>query len=589
MHRQTTNSLPVSPSAQRLWRPVSLPADGREALAQELGVSPTVAGLLIARGCADAATAHRFLHPSLDDLHDPFLLPDIDAAVTRIARALETGEKILVHGDYDVDGVCAAALMTRVLRALGANVEPFVPHRREDGYDLRVATVRKKKEEGVSLIITVDCGIVAHEAAECARELGMDLIVTDHHRPDKTLPPALAVVNPHRHDSAYPFKSLAGVGVAFKVATALVRKLQVPEQSFRTKFLDLVALGTTVDCMPLVDENRVFVKFGLDVLRKTGKPGLRALMAVAGVEPGRLDARSLGFALGPRINAVGRLDAAEYALKLLLTGDETEALQLAQRLDRCNLERQEAQNRILQEALEQARGPARKDDRVLVLAAPDWHSGVIGIVASKIVDIIGRPAIMIALDGERGRGSARSIEDFHIFDAIDSCRSLLERCGGHAQAAGFDTRAEHVEEFRQMLGARAAEQLTDEALQPRIKVDAFLDPTEVNLRLAHELRRLEPFGHGNPEPVFVTRGMPLVAADVWQPKTGTIPHLSLRCRLTPRSAVHAIFWRNGEKAEELRGVQQIDLCYQLEIDEYRGAADVRLIVKDLRLPADELH
>jgi single-stranded-DNA-specific exonuclease len=573
----------------RLWRCNPLPIDGRDGLAQELGISPTTAGLLLARGCVDAASAHRFLHPSLDDLHDPFLLPDMDAAVTRIAHALETKEKILVHGDYDVDGVSSAALLTRVLRALGANVEPFVPHRREDGYDLRVTTVLKKKQEGFGLIITVDCGIVAHEAAECAIEQGIDLIITDHHQLGASLPRALAVINPHRPDSPYPFKSLAGVGVTFKLATALVRRLGVPERSFRTKFLDLVALGTTVDCMPLVDENRIFVKFGLEAMRTTGKPGLRALMAVAGVEPRRLDTRSLGFYLGPRINAVGRLDAAEYALKLLLTGDENEAVQLAQRLDRCNLERQEAQNRIFQEAQTQALGPARKDDRVLVLAAPDWHSGVIGIVASKIVEKFGRPAIMIALEGERGRGSARSIEGFHISDALGSCRELLERCGGHALAAGFDIRAERVDEFRQMLGVLAAEQLTDEALQPRINVDAHLDPGEVSLRLARELQRLEPFGHGNAEPIFMTQSVPLVAADVWQPKTGNVPHLSLRCRLAAGSPVHAIFWRNGEKADELRGVQQIDLCYQLEVDEYRGMPDLRLIVKDLRLPADEIQ
>jgi single-stranded-DNA-specific exonuclease len=626
---------PFTPGAPRLWRCASGAPDGREELARALGVSPTVAGLLIARGCADSDSAHRFLHPSLADLHDPFLLPDMEAAVTRLARALESGETVLVHGDYDVDGVTAAALMTRVLRALGGNVQPFVPHRREDGYDLRVPTVQRAAQEGVQLIVTVDCGIVAHQAAECARELGVDLIVTDHHHPGETLPNALAVVNPQRADSHYPFKGLAGVGVAFKTATALVRQLGVPETSFRTKFLDLVALGTTVDCMPLLDENRVFVKFGLEVLKKTAKPGLRALMDVARVEPGRLDSRSLSFTLGPRINAVGRLDEARHALDLLLTGDEKVAAGLARKLDRCNLERQLAQHRILEEALQQSRRAERKDDRVLVLADPHWHSGVIGIVAGKMAEAIGRPVIMIALDGETGRGSARSIDGFHIFEAITACQEVLERCGGHAQAAGFDIRADRVEEFRERLCQVAAESLSDESLQPRIDVDAFLNTADIDLALARELRRLEPFGHGNPEPVFATRAFPLLAAEVLPAKTGTQPHLTLRLgtggrgegawggqgdgatddemrdehpfgtdsvgspprplapspprSVPPSRVVPAVYWRSGEKADELRGVSRIDLCYHLEINEFRGVQEVRLNVKDLRLPQEEIE
>lgn len=590
----------------RLWLCPPFPADGCEELARVLGVSPTVAHLLIARGSADPAEAHRFLNPSLDDLHDPFLLPDMEPAVTRLARAIETGEKVLVHGDYDVDGVTSAALMTRVLRALGANVVPFVPHRREDGYDLQVHSVQRAAQDGVQLIVTTDCGIVAHEAAACARELGIDLIVTDHHQPGDALPQALAVVNPHRADSRYPFKELAGVGVAFKTATALVRKLQKPESSFRTKFLDLVALGTAADCMPLLGENRLFVKFGLEALAKTGKPGLRALMQVAGIDPGRLDARTLGFALGPRINAAGRLDAARHALDLLLTGDAEEAMTLARLLDRFNQERQQVQNRITDEALHQARQSDRSEDRVLVLAGSDWHSGVIGIVAGKVVEILGRPAIMIALDGQSGRGSARSIEGFHIFNAIDTCRELLHRCGGHAQAAGFDISADQVEEFRRRICGVAAGLLTEEALQPRIAVDAFLDASELKMELAWELRRLEPFGHGNPMPLFATRALPLLSAERLTARTGMHPHLSLRCRLngavsrqpsaiTQRGArpssrtVQAIYWRGGDKAEELQGVAQIDLCYHLEIDDYRGLQDVRLNVKDLRLPQHETN
>jgi single-stranded-DNA-specific exonuclease len=587
---------PFTPGGPRRWRCVAPAPDGREELARALGVSTTVAGLLIARGCADADAAHRFLNPSLSDLHDPFLLPDMEAAVARLARAIERGEKVLVHGDYDVDGVTSAALMTRVLRALGAQVEAFVPDRRDDGYDLRKHSVERAVESGVQLIVTVDCGIAAYQAAERAHELGIDLIVTDHHHPGEILPRAIAVVNPQRADSLYPFKGLAGVGVAFKTATALVRKLGVPETSFRTKFLDLVALGTTVDCMPLLDENRVFVKFGLEVLKQTAKPGLRALMEVAGVQPGQLSARSLGFALGPRINAVGRLDEARHALRLLLTGDGNEAAELARKLDRCNQERQQAQYRMQEEAIQQARLAERQDDRILVLADPRWHSGVIGIVAGKMVELIGRPVIMIALDGEIGRGSARSVDGFHIFDAIRECQSVLERCGGHAQAAGFDIQAERVEEFRQRVCQVASTSLSDDAMQPRIDVDAFLDAAEVGLELAREMCRLEPFGHGNPEPLFATRAFPLLAAEVLRAKTGTQPHLKLRLGMARKNApasgarfVPAVYWRNGEKADELQGVDRIDLCYHMEINEYRGMQEVQLNVRDLRLSEVEIQ
>jgi single-stranded-DNA-specific exonuclease len=578
------------------WRCAADSAEGREELARALGVSTTLAGLLVARGCGDADAAHRFLNPSLSDLHDPFLLPDMEAAVTRLARAIETGEKVLVHGDYDVDGVTSAALMTRVLRALGAQVEPFVPDRREDGYDLQKHSVERAAQSGVQLIVTVDCGIVAYAAAERAHELGIGLIVTDHHHPGETLPRALAVINPQRAGSLYPFKGLAGVGVAFKTATALVRKLGVPETSFRTKFLDLVALGTTVDCMPLLDENRVFVKFGLEVLRQTAKPGLRALMEVAGIQAGQLNARSLSFALGPRINAVGRLDEARHALRLLLTGDVREAAELARKLDRCNQDRQAAQHRMQEEAMQQARLSERQADRILVLADSRWHSGVIGIVAGKLVELIGRPVIMIALDGETGRGSARSVDGFHIFDAIASCRTLLERCGGHAQAAGFDIQPERVEEFRQRVCEFAATSLTDEALQPRIDIDEYLEAAEVGLDLAREVRRLEPFGNGNPQPLFATEAFPLLAAELLRAKSGTQPHLKLRLGAAvgntpaPRARfLPAVYWRNGEKAEELQGVDRIDLCYHVEINEYRGMQEVQLNVRDLRLSQGEIQ
>jgi single-stranded-DNA-specific exonuclease len=558
-------------------------------------VSPTLAGLLMARGCADADAAARFLNPELEQLHDPLLLPDAGAAAERIAQAIGAGEKILVHGDYDVDGVTGAALMTRVLEVLGARVECFVPHRQIDGYDLQVATVQRAHAEGVRLIVTVDCGILAFEAAAAARELGVDLVITDHHEPDaERLPDACAVVNPKRRDSTYPFPHLAGVGVAYKLATAVVRRMGQPEASFRKNFLDLVALGTVADCMPLVGENRVLVKFGLTALATTKKHGLQALLRSAGVK--ELNARALAFSLGPRINAVGRLDAAAHALNLLLAKDPAQAAELAERLERCNRDRQAQQGRILEEALAQARemecaGPSPSP--ILVLASPTWHGGLIGIVAGKLVEALGRPTVMIALEGEVGRGSARSVNGFHIFEALGRCREQLIRVGGHEAAAGFDIEAARVPALREALSAVAAEMLPPEEaagfaggtpLPPPVVMDELLEPHEITLQLAKELALLEPCGHGNPEPRFGSRGLLLAEARRLTPRApGTADHLKLKLQVRSEATLDAVFWREGHRAALLAQGAAVDLCYALEIDTYWGNPAVRLNVKELRL------
>jgi single-stranded-DNA-specific exonuclease len=610
----------------RTWRWNTNHREDREVLARALGVTPALAGLLIARGCADADAAARFLRPELDHLHDPLLLPDAAAAAERIARAVRTGEKILVHGDYDVDGVTGAALLTRVLEVLGAQVDCFIPHRQNDGYDLQVATVQRAHAEGVRLIVTVDCGIVAFAAAEAARELGVDLVVTDHHEPDpERLPAACAVVNPKRPGSAYPFPYLAGVGVAYKVATAVVRLLGQPETSFRKNFLDLVALGTVADCMPLVGENRVLVKFGLETLATTKKPGLRALLRAAGIAASGprarpLDARTLAFTLGPRINAVGRLDAAAHALNLLLAKDPVQASELAERLERCNRDRQAQQSRILEEAMAQVQeiddGQAMVAP-ILVLASPTWHPGVIGIVAGKLAESLGRPTVMIALDGETGRGSARSVHGFHIFEALGRCREQLIRVGGHEAAAGFDIEPAQVPALRETLAAVAAEMLAQEDgrlpggadLLPPVLIDDALEPHEITLQLARELALLEPCGHGNPEPLFGSRGLILAEVKRLPPRVaGTADHLKLKLQVrgaqcavhggdgsdaahrAPRTAhgsaatFDAVFWREGNRAERLAPGTAVDLCYALEIDTYWGDESVRLNVRELKLP-----
>jgi single-stranded-DNA-specific exonuclease len=572
--------------ASKRWVIPDPPVHGHEDLARALGVTPILAQLLLARGMESEAEARRFLEPGLDDLHDPFLLPDALPAVERIARAIRDGEKILVHGDYDVDGVCAAALTTRVLRILKANVEVFVPHRQIHGYDLHVETVRRAAVEGVRLIITVDCGIIAFEAAEAAANAGVDLIVTDHHEPhpDGNVPRAVAVVNPKRPDSAYPFPDLCGTGVAYKLCCALVHHLGVSSSAFRTVFLDLVALATCADCMPLVDENRVFVKHGLETLQQTNKAGLKALMKVASVHPQGVTARCLGFALGPRINAIGRLDAAEHALKLLLTGDAAEAETLAQRLDEANRERQQEQERILQEALRQAE--RLLDDRILVLASPKWHPGVIGIVASKLCEALCRPTIMVSIDEDTGmaRGSCRSVAGFHIFEALTACRELFVSCGGHQAAAGFSIDPDNVSALRDALQEIAASELDEELLQPTVQVAHELPLPSLDMRLAQELTRLAPYGHGNPEPVFLTRELSVMEQRRLASKAvnGT-DHLKLRLHHPAiRRGLEALFWRAWPRAEECLAETHIDACYTLEINQYGGYRNLQLNLVDLR-------
>lgn len=565
------------------WEILPPPGQPAEELAAALHISPVVARLLLSRGCGDEAAANRFLNPSLDDLHDPFDLPDMEAACARIARAIEAGERICIHGDYDVDGVCAAALLTRTLRTLNANVGVCVPHRQLHGYDLQPESVERLHAEGVKLIVTVDCGIVAFPALERANQLGIDVIVTDHHLPGPRLPAAAAVVNPKREDSRYPFAELCGTGIAYKLATALLQHLGIHSAAFRTVYLDMVALATVADCMPLRDENRAFVKFGLQRLRGTKNAGLKALMNAAGIRPETLSARSLGFALGPRINAVGRLDAAEHALQLLITDNAAEAQALAEKLDRFNRERQQEQERIFEEAMRQAQGFVH--DRILVLASARWHPGVIGTVASRMVEAQHRPAVLIALNEEAssGRGSARSVDGYHIFAALSRCAEHLGRCGGHQAAAGFDIQPDRVEPLRDALRAIAEENLPDELLQPCLRAEAELALAEITLDLCRELEKLEPFGHANPRPLFVSRRLQVARQTRISASRGAGPdHLKLFVSSGAGRPLEAVYWRGWPRSEACPAGCELDLCYELEVNEWQGTCTVQMTVSDFR-------
>ena len=552
-----------------------------EALARELQLPAALCRLLAMRGYTQSDAAKQYLKPRLEELHDPFLLAGMDAAVERLRRAISHGEKIFVHGDYDVDGICSAALYTRVLRSLGAQVEAFVPHRITDGYDLGHAGVRAAAESGATLILTGDCGIVAHDAIAAAKQSGIDVIVTDHHTPGAELPACCAVINPNRSDCRYPEKGLAGVGVAFKLCQALAKSFGLPADALWF-YLDLVAVATIADLAPLTGENRAMTRYGLKVLRQSKNPGLSALLQTAGLSgPSALAAGQISHVLAPRINAVGRMSDAARGVQLLLEDDTANALAIAQSLEDENRTRQECDRATLQQALELLEpdyDPER--NRVIVLAAEGWHPGVIGIVASRVVELLHRPTILIALEegGASGRGSARSIPAFHLYNALHSCSHLLDRFGGHKYAAGLEIRAERIPQLRAELEAYAAEALTPDDLVPELCYDLELTLPEANADLLRLMRHLGPHGVGNPAPVFVARNVGVSG----YPKIVGDNHLKLQ--LTQNGVqLTAIGFRMAHRLNEIDVSRtNIDVAFQLQLERYNGEEYLQAKLLDLR-------
>jgi single-stranded-DNA-specific exonuclease len=549
-------------------------------LAAEADVSPIIARVLFNRGLQTADQVHEFLNPSLTELHDPFLLPDMEPAARRLAEAVRSGERICVHGDYDVDGVTGAALLVRTLRALGANVEYRLPHRKHDGYDIKVATVQELDANGVRLIVTCDCGINAVEAVERANELGIDVIISDHHMPGPVLPPAIAVVDPKRLDAAYPFPDLAGVGVAYKLAQALVRKLDSNEESFRARFVDLVTLGTVADVVPLLGENRAFVKHGLTAVAASKKVGIQTMLKASNLTGKPLSAYYVAFVLAPRINAVGRMDDATKALELLLTSDEHQAGILAAEMERHNSDRKVEQERIMLEAIEQVESKDLERTRVLVLAAEGWNTGVVGIAAGKISDMYGRPAILLSRDEQCAVacGSARSVDGFNLLEGLRYCDALLDRYGGHAAAAGVSLPLANLDAFEKSINAYAAEMLPVEELVPRILMDAELDPAEVTHALADSLVSLEPFGMGNPEPLFLSRAVHVLDRQ----RVGDGSHLRLKVRGAGSGSISCIAFGLGDLENTVVLGSAVDLCYSIRLNTYNGVESVQLVVKAIR-------
>jgi len=553
------------------------------ALANTLGVSPIVAGLLVARGYHDSGAAEAFLNPALNQLHDPFLMRGMTEAVNRLLHAIDNHEPVFIYGDYDVDGTTGTAVLLRALRMLGGTAGYHVPHRFTEGYGIQQAGLEKAFNEGYKLVVSVDCGIRAHEPLHWARDNGLDIIVTDHHLPDadEGSPPALAVLNPNQHGCDYPDKNLAGVGVAFKLVHALFRErgreAQVPG------FLKMVAIGTVADVAKLVGENRAIVSLGLSDLPRAVNPGLRALIEIAGCgEDSEMTAYDLGFRIGPRINAAGRMDAASAVVELFNAKDKEEARRLAEHLDTRNRERMEAQREIFNRAVEEFEGGADRDAQthVAVIAGDGWHRGVIGLAASKIAERLNRPCVVISLEGDIGHGSARSIEAYHLFDGLTACRDLLDKFGGHSHAAGLAIQRGRIAEFRRRLNEHAASRLTETDLTPMLRIDAEVAPAALRFQLLQDLHTLEPFGAGNPRPVFVTRGFRVLS----EPQRIKEQHLKLRVGGDDNRPIEAIWWRGIEEVEQTPAPnQRIDLAYELEANRWNGDIRLQLNVKDMRV------
>lgn len=566
-----------------VWR-LRPPPDPRTVrdLERSLKLPAALCRLLAVRGHDIPEAAKSFLRPLVTGLHDPAGLRDAEAAADRLARAVEDRETVVVHGDYDVDGVSGAALLALWIRALGGSAEAIVPDRLRHGYDLSRAGVERAAVLGASVLVTVDCGIVALEPVRLANEAGMDVIVTDHHVPGPRLPAALAVVNPNRPGCSYPNRDLCGAGVAFKVGQLLARTLGRPaDESW--EYLDLVALATIADQVPLRGENRILARYGLKALARTRRPGLGALMECAKVRRGgEIEAWMVAFGLGPRINAAGRVGDSEAALRLLLTPDPAEARRLAGVLEGNNAERRELEGRIAEEALGALMSvydPVR--DRAVVVAGDGWHPGVIGIVASRVVERIHRPAVVIALDGEVGRGSARSIPPFDLHGAISACAGHLDRFGGHHQAAGMDIRRDRIDAFREAFQAVARKRLGSGEPRPAVDVDLEIGLDEVTLDLSRYTRYAGPYGRGNPEPVFMVRGVRLAAP----PRVLSGGHLKFRMERDGRS-LGAIGFRLADRLppDELGG-GPVDVSFNLLENTFREHTMVEAKVVDVR-PAE---
>ena len=555
------------------WQIYETDEDKVEELKEKYKINNLLATILVNRGITSEEKIRQFLEPTRQDFYDPYLMKDMEIAVERIVKAIERKEKVIIYGDYDVDGITSTTVLKKFLKDLGLEVSYYIPNRLNEGYGLNKTAVEKIVNEGYSLMITVDCGITGIEEIDYANSLGLEVIVTDHHEPVEELPKALAVIDNKRKDSTYPFRDLAGVGVAFKLCQALGMRLGLKEESY-LKYLDIVCVGTISDIVPLVDENRVITKLGLMLVKQTRNMGLKSIINSSGYT--KIDSNTISFGVAPRINACGRMGKAEEALELLLSNDIYKVNELTKRLNEHNKERQEIEKGIFESAVEKIEKEHLDENRTIVVGGSGWHHGVIGIVSSKITDMYFKPSILLSFEEDgTGKGSGRSIPGFDLHDALMKCQDSLEKFGGHSMAVSVTIRKEKLEEFEKQF-EKVAEEEKIEEIVPVLNIDSKIDLNSLDKEMIESLKELEPFGEANKMPIFAFKNLRIDSIRALSEGK----HLKLTLKEDNR-IINAIGFNMGALAEEYRIGDKIDVAGVLEINTFNGVDNLQINIKDV--------
>ncbi len=536
-------------------------------------INELLARILLNRNIDTDEKINKFLYPKLEDLNDPYLFKGMDNAVDRILKAVDNKEKITIYGDYDVDGITSITVLKKFLDEIGANVDYYLPNRLSEGYGLNNKALETIKARGTQLLITVDCGISAYNEIEYAKSIGFDVIVTDHHECPEVLPEAIAVIDAKCPDNTYPFNSLAGVGVSFKVVQAICMKLNKPAEDY-LKYLDIVCLGTVADIVPLIEENRVIVKYGLEYIKNTKNVGLKALIETSGYKS--IDSSAISFGLAPRINACGRMGQAELALDMLLTENTEEAMKIAEHLQVMNRERQEVEKVIMEDAVNIIEENKLYNDNVIVVGDENWHHGVIGIVASKITETYYKPSVLICFEGDEGKGSGRSVDGFDLHEALSACGDKLLKYGGHEMAIGLTLKKEEFDNFRNAIIDFSKDKLPED-LMPVVKYDAEISTKDISKATIESLKLLEPYGEANNSPIFVYKNVKVDSVRT----LSNDKHLKLNIK-EGNCMFNAIAFNMGDKKESIRMGDKVDILHYLELNRYNGFESVQLNVKDIK-------
>ncbi len=546
-------------------------------LSETFNLPYEMAVLLLNRGIFGEQELAGFMKKGLDNVHNPFLLNDMDLACDRIITAINQKEKITVYGDYDVDGITSTAVLTDFLESLGADVDYYIPNRFKEGYGLNAIAINKIAKNRAGLLITVDCGITSVGEVELAKTLKLDVIITDHHTCKDELPKAIAVINPKRKDSTYPFCELAGVGVVFKLILALAKNMGISTKDTFLKYVDLVTIGTIADVVPLVDENRVIVDKGITAIENTNNNGIKALLEVSGTNNREKNAMLVAFSIAPRLNAAGRMENAKISVELFKEKDYGKAVETATYLDSLNRNRQQTEQKILEEALEEV-SKFQNEQLVYVLNHKDWHEGIIGIVASKLCEKFYRPCILLSESENKCKGSGRSIDGLNLFDALSNCEDVLTAFGGHSLAAGLSILPENIPIFRERINKYAKQLLTEDKLIPKLYIDCKLNPKNITIEWAEAMKRLEPFGAGNEIPVFALSDAEIISASGLGEEA---KHLRIKLQKDGMT-FNAVGFGMGEFLKELKSGEKIDIAYNLNINTYQGKDNLQLLIKDIK-------